>query len=237
MPPKPQSSRTKKPSSNTGVGKRKKPRSGEQTSEKRPRRHSPEDKAIWRSKQKNAAPLQAEVLQHVESCITTAVMSVLSRKKVPAFQPIQVHLSLLQQRLLHLCKDMRVPATKLGKLRNLARDVQEEQRKMEECEDTLQSLDHDIEEAVQMTEKIEEDTATVEGKIETLKQQENPQITDTDPLPLPHGTFQAPAMQDLARKLHNPDVVLKEVSRVRSHPVYERLQNLLPMCYAEISSL
>ncbi|KAG9460903.1 hypothetical protein GDO78_018822, partial [Eleutherodactylus coqui] len=74
-------------------------------------------------------------------------------------------------RLLQLCKNMKLPATKLGNLRNLAKDLQEEQHRMEKYEDTLESLNHEIEEVVRTTEKIEESTVSLKSKIETLKQQ------------------------------------------------------------------
>ncbi|KAG9469883.1 hypothetical protein GDO78_019446 [Eleutherodactylus coqui] len=142
MAPKRQSSttmKTVKPSSDTNVRKRKNPDSQEQTSRKRQRQNS-KDKAMRLIKGKNVCPLKADVIQHIESCMNTAVMSVLGRKQVTAFEPVQVHLSRLKQRLLQLCKNMKLPATKLGNLRNLAKDLQEEQHRMEKYEDTLESL-------------------------------------------------------------------------------------------------
>lgn len=189
-------------------------------------------------KRKNTAPLQPEVLQHVETCINTAVMSALSRKKVTGAESIHIHLSLLQQRLLQLCKDMRVPSTKLGKLRSLGRDVQEEQRRMEGYEETLEALSQEIEEAVETRDNMEKAT---DGRMRTLQEGEAPQssnlfLSNTDPLPLPPGTFRAPTMQDRVKKLQDPEAVLQEVSEVRSDPAYRRMHRLLPMCYAEISS-
>ncbi|XP_056387067.1 centromere protein Q isoform X2 [Hyla sarda] len=195
-------------------------------------------------KGKNAGPLQAEVLQLVESCINTAMLSVLSKKKVPSFESIQGHLSVLKKRLLQLCKDMRVPATKLGKLKNLERDIQEEKRKMAEYEETLELLNQDIEEAVEAAKEMEESTASLEEKMETLREQAadmssslEETLSNTDPLQLPPTTFQAPTMQDRVRKLQNPELILKELTQVQGNPVYKNLQTLLPMCYTEISTL
>ncbi|XP_040293823.1 uncharacterized protein LOC121005263 [Bufo bufo] len=235
--------KTAKPSSDTSVRKRKKQSSDEVTSRKRQRRSS-EKKAMRLKKGKNACPLHAEIIQHVESCINTAVLSVLSRKKMAAFEPVQVQLSSLKQRLLQICKDIKVPATKLGKLKNLARDVLEEQRKMEEYEGTLESLNHEIEEAVEMAEKIEESTVALEGKFEILKQQTpetsqslDEMISTKDPLQLPPGTFDAPTLQDQAKKLENPKLFLKKLTLVQSNPVYKNMLNLLHTSYAEISTL
>ncbi|XP_044153370.1 uncharacterized protein LOC122940719 [Bufo gargarizans] len=235
--------KTAKQSNDTSVRKRKKQSSDELTSRKRQRRSSPEEKAMQQKKGKTACPLQAEIIQHVERCIDTAVLSVLSRKKVTAFETVQVQLSSLKKRLLQLCKDIRVPATKLGKLKNLARDVLQEQRKMEEYEDTLESLNHEIEEAVEMAEKIEESTVALEGKVEILNQQtpETSQsldeISNKDPLQLPPATFDAPTLQDQAKKLDNPKLILKKLTLVQSNPVYKNMLNLLQTSYAEISTL
>ncbi|XP_071986028.1 centromere protein Q isoform X3 [Engystomops pustulosus] len=223
-------------SSTTSVRKRKKPSSGDQTSGKRPRRQSPEEK--------DGCPLQAEVIQHIERCINTALWSVLSRKKGKAFEPVENHLSYLQRRLLQVCKDLRVPASKLGNLKNLARDVQEEQRKVEVLEDTVEALNREIEEAVETADQITESIMNLEGKLKTLKQQatdssqfSDPMSSNKDTLHLPPSTFEAPIMQDQAKKLENPSLILKEVCRVRSDPIYKNMLGLLETSYAEISNL
>ncbi|XP_069834877.1 centromere protein K-like isoform X2 [Dendropsophus ebraccatus] len=95
---------------------------------------------------------------------------------------------------------MRVPATTLGKLRNLAGDLEEEKRWMEENEKALESVNRETEEVVEEAEKIEESTADLEAKIQSLKEQDlaeplEQMLVNGDALPLPPETFQAPTMQ------------------------------------------
>ncbi|XP_075698409.1 centromere protein Q-like [Rhinoderma darwinii] len=228
--------------SGTKVRKRKKRNSGDQTSGKRPRRDSTENEVMRLKKGKAACPLQAEVIQHIERCIDTAVLSVLSRKKVPAFEQIQGHLARLKQRLLKHCKNMKVPGTKLGKLRDLARDVQAEQQKVREYEDTLELLDDEIEEAAETANQIEESTAALREQVKTLEGQaaENAmspdQLLNKDPLPLPQGTFKAPTMHDQVKKLENPKLIVKELSEIQSSAMYKSVRSLLQTSYAEIPS-
>ncbi|XP_077107232.1 uncharacterized protein LOC143764962 isoform X4 [Ranitomeya variabilis] len=202
----PKRERTVKLSSDTRVKNRKMQGSGEQTSGKRQSSNSTNDKDVWLLKRQNAVPLHTAVLQHIEACLTVAEMSVLSRKRLSAIKYPKHPLSHLKQRLLKLCKKLRLPVTKVHKVKNLAKDILEEQHKMNVYEDTLESLEDKI-------------------------------LSNIDPLELPQGTFEAPTMQDMAKKLKNPKLLLKVVSRVQSRRIYKNARNLLKMSYAETSTL
>ncbi|XP_075203527.1 centromere protein Q-like [Anomaloglossus baeobatrachus] len=168
--------------------------------------------------------------------------SALSRKKVAGIASTD-YLSRLKQRLLKFCKDMRFPVTKVHKLKNLAKDILEEQHKMKASEDTLEYLKHNIKEAVDTENMVENSIEALEKMVETLNEQESEtsqfqdEISNIDPLELPQGTFEAPTMQDMAKKLKNPKLILKKLSRVQSNPIYTDAMNLLQMAYAEISTL
>ncbi|XP_073444385.1 centromere protein Q-like isoform X2 [Dendrobates tinctorius] len=243
MAPKRQSTRvtferTVKSNSDTRVKKRKMKGSEEQTSGKRQRSNSPEDKDGQLIKRQNARPLHIAVLQYIEACFNTAEMSVLSKKKVSAIESPQHHLSHLKQRLLKFCKKIRLPVTTVHKVNNLDKDILEEQHKMMVYEDTLESLKHEIQEAVETTEKIEDAIVALEGKIEAMKKLTQDQIVlNIDALELPQRTFEAPTMQGMAKKLKNPKLLLKAISRVQSNPIYKNALNLLQMSYAETSTL
>ncbi|XP_075203528.1 centromere protein Q-like [Anomaloglossus baeobatrachus] len=235
--------KTVKSSSDTSVKKCKEQGSEEQSSRKRQRCDSPEDTTMRLAKKRNAQPLQAEVLLHIEACLTVAEMSALSRKKVAATESPD-YLSRLKQRLLKFCKDMRFPVTKVHTLKNLAKDILEEQHKMKESEDSLEYLKDNIKEAVDMANTVENSIEALEKMVETLNEQESetsqPQdeiLSNIDPLELPQGTFEAPTMQDMAKKLKNPKLILKKLSRVQSNPIYTDAMNLLQMAYAETSTL
>ncbi|XP_077113680.1 centromere protein Q-like isoform X1 [Ranitomeya variabilis] len=243
MAPKRQSTRvtfesTVKSSSDTQVKKHKMHGSEEQTSGKRQRCYSPEDKDVRLIKRKNAVPLHPAVLQFIEACLNIAEMSVLSKKKVSAIESPQHHLSHLKQRLLKFCKKIRLPVTKVHKVKNLAKDIVEEQHKMNVYEDTLESLKHEIEEAVETAEKIEDAIVALEEKVEAMKELTQDQILlNIDPHELPQRTFEAPTMQDMAKKLKNPKLLLKAISQAQSNPIYKNALNLLQMSYAETSTL
>ncbi|XP_069608791.1 centromere protein Q-like isoform X2 [Ranitomeya imitator] len=240
----PKRERTVKLSSDTRVKNRKMQGSGEQTSGKRQSSNSTNDKDVWLLKRQNAGPLHTAVLEHIEACLTVAEMSVLSRKRFSAIKYRQHPLSNLKQRLLKFCKKIRLPVTKVHKVKNLAKDILEEQHKMNVYEDTLECLEHEIEKTVVTVEKIEDSIVALEGKVEAMKkhasktsQFQDKILSNIDPLELPQGTFEAPTMQDMAKKLKNPKLLLKAVSRVQSRQIYKNALNLLKMSYAETSSL
>ncbi|XP_077107231.1 uncharacterized protein LOC143764962 isoform X3 [Ranitomeya variabilis] len=165
----PKRERTVKLSSDTRVKNRKMQGSGEQTSGKRQSSNSTNDKDVWLLKRQNAVPLHTAVLQHIEACLTVAEMSVLSRKRLSAIKYPKHPLSHLKQRLLKLCKKLRLPVTKVHKVKNLAKDILEEQHKMNVYEDTLESLEHEIEKTMVTVEKIEDTIVALEGKVEAMK--------------------------------------------------------------------
>ncbi|XP_073444387.1 centromere protein Q-like isoform X2 [Dendrobates tinctorius] len=226
------------------VKKRKTKGSGEQTSGRRQSSSSTNGKDVWLIKRKNARTLHIAVLQYIEACLNVAEMSVLIRKKIATIKSPQHPLSHLKQRLLKFCKKIRLPVTKVHKLKNLTKDILEEQRKMMVYEDTLESLKHEIETTMMTVEKIEDSIVALEGKIEAMKkhssktsQFQDKIILNIDPLELPQGTFEAPTMQDMAKKLKNPKLLLKAVSQVQSHQIYKNALNLLQMSYAETSTM
>ncbi|CAJ0917817.1 unnamed protein product [Ranitomeya imitator] len=102
----------------------------------------------------------------------------------------------LAEQLLKFCKKIRLPVTKVHKVKNLAKDIVEEQHKMNVYEDTLESLEHEIEEAVETIEKIDDSIVALEGKVEAMKELTQDKILlNIDPLELPQRTFEAPTMQ------------------------------------------
>ncbi|XP_073540461.1 centromere protein Q-like isoform X2 [Phyllobates terribilis] len=231
--------RTVKPSSDTRVKNRNTQGVEEQTSGS----NSSKDKDVWLIKRQNAGPLHTAVLQYIEACLNVAEMSVLGWKKIAAIKSPQ-HLSRLKQRLLKFCKKIRLPVTKVHKLKNLAKDILEEQHKMKVYEETLESLKHEINETVETTYKIHDSIVALEGKVEAMKEHasktsqfQDQILSNIDPLELPQGTFEAPTMQDMAKKLKHPKLFQKALSQVQTHRIYKNALNLLQMSYAETSTL
>ncbi|KAM4034920.1 centromere protein Q-like [Anomaloglossus baeobatrachus] len=235
--------KTVKSSSDTRVKQQKKQSSEQQKPGKRQRSDLPKDKNVALVKRRNTQPLQPEVLQYIEACLNVAEMSVLRRKKsVSIKRPL--HLSRLKERLLQFCKKMTFPVTEVHTLKNLAKGILEEQRRMEANKDTLKYLNDNINEAVDTENKIENSIEALEKMVETLDEQESetsqPQDVisrNIDPMELPQGTFEAPTRQDMAKKVKNPKLILKKLSRVQKKKIYKKSMNLLQMAYAETSTL
>ncbi|MEE6518752.1 hypothetical protein FKM82_029939 [Ascaphus truei] len=147
--------------------------------------------------------------------------------------------------LLRHCHSMKVPATKLGNLKSLRRDLAEEQHRMEANEVTLQALQDDIEKAVQTAHRIEEDIVPLEEKVETLKreaderrdQQLEVNHANSGTLQLPKATFRAPTMHEDVRMLKNPDLLLKELRVIEETSAAMDLRRLIEKSYAETDAL
>ncbi|XP_075073389.1 centromere protein Q [Mixophyes fleayi] len=251
MPPKNKTTKvtfvkTKENTANNKIGtKRKKQNSGDQekTSNKKQCCEPSESKRIPVMKRVIRKPLLPEVLEHIETCIDTAVLSVLSRKKVKAFHAVQSQLSHLKQRLLRHCKTVQVPASKLINLKSIRRDLAEEQRRMKINQDMLESLTQEVEKVVETVNTIEDSTGTLEAKLESLKQRAagDPQslgkLNIADPLQLPKSTFNAPTIQENVKKLKNSELVLKELSDIESNPLCKDMLTLIEKSCAEIDAL
>ncbi|XP_068111702.1 centromere protein Q [Hyperolius riggenbachi] len=115
--------------------------------------------------------LSAEVVEHIESLMNTALLSVLSKKRAKDFDLLQAELTPLENRLMKQCKKNMFPRTKLENLKNLSRDVAEERRKLEANEEILESLNSETEKAVQAAEDIEDSISILEEKLKTLRSQ------------------------------------------------------------------
>ncbi|XP_063814568.1 centromere protein Q-like isoform X2 [Pseudophryne corroboree] len=214
-----------------------------QTSHKKQRRDPSAGKSIRVAKTNFQKSLSTEVSEYIEICINTAIMSVLSNKKLTSFHAVQTQLSNLKARLLQHCKKIKVPVSKLGNVKSLRRELVEEQRKMEINQATLDSLTHEVEKAVKAANTVEESTEDLEAKLEWLKQRAEgaDQSPDTvkhlDPIQLPKSTFKAQTMQEKVQKLRSSKILLGELSQIESSPVYKNMLTLIEKSYAEIDSL
>ncbi|KAM8924598.1 centromere protein Q [Pelodytes ibericus] len=243
------SQRKKTPRKNPDAGSFKKPSKsmrqspGEKKQKSLKKRHvASENKPTRRSRVTFQKPLTAGVAEHIESCMESAILSVLS-KKLPVRQSIQEELTAFKHRLLRHCKNAKFPSTKLGSLKNLRRNMLEEQQIMDDIEENLTSLEGEIERSVENAHTTKESIDLLEDKIQKLKQEElgsdnlEMKMSNSDALQIPKASYQAPTLQENAQKLKNPTSLLKELNVMQSHPAAIDMFRLIEKSHAEIDAL
>ncbi|XP_053549757.1 centromere protein Q [Bombina bombina] len=204
--------------------------------------HEPPQKSIRVTQTAEQKPLTTSVIEHIQCCIETAMLSVLSRK-IPGRQVIQELLTSLKQRLLRQCKKMKAPSTKLGNLKHLRRDLADEQNRMEANEAALKSLEDELKKAVETTQRIEEEIVPLQEKLDHLRPEleEEQQLEDgslnSDALQIPKTSFETVTTQENVQLLKNPNLLLKELCLIESTPAAKDLRRLIEKSYAETDKL
>ncbi|KAM5140996.1 centromere protein Q [Mantella aurantiaca] len=223
--------RKKKPSSNQ-----------EQSASKKQRLEKGEKKTVKVPKEKVQKPISPDVVQHIESLMNTAELSVLSSKRIVNFENVQAALADLKKMLLQHYKKLKFPSIQLEKLKSLRKDIADESHKLENNQEVLESLNNEVEKAVEDSYAIEESTQALEEKLETLTQQAAEdahtlvKVTNSDPLQLPKATFEAATFQEKVKKLKNPNAVLKELKLMEENPAYRGMHKLIVKSFKEISN-
>ncbi|XP_072279923.1 centromere protein Q [Pyxicephalus adspersus] len=232
---------------NTGsdkkVTKRKKKHSGdEQNASKKQRLERAERRTVKVPKEKIQKSISPDVLQHIESLMNTAELSVLNSKRIVNFENVQAKLAGLQKMLLQHYKKLKCPSTQGQNLKKVKKDLVEEKRKLEYNEEMLESLTNEVERAVEDSYTIEESTKALEEKLESLTQQvaEDAQtlgeVTISDTFLLPKATFEAVTFQEKVKRLKDPNAVLKELTLVEEDPAYRGMSKLIEKTFNEISN-
>ncbi|KAM4622493.1 centromere protein Q isoform 3-T4 [Discoglossus pictus] len=229
----------------TGVKKKAKKHKQRSSGEEEPgpsQKQAEGSKVVRVSKTENYKPLTASVTEHIQGCIETAMLSVLSRK-LSGWQSVQEHLTPLKQRLLQHCKTIKAPSTKLGNLKCLLKEIAEEQCRIKANEAALTSLVHELDMAVETAQRIEEEIVPLQEKFDRLKGEtmEDEELkvnhTNADILQLPKASFQAPTVQENVRLLKNPELLLKELCLLESTPAAMDMRKLIEECYRETDAL
>ncbi|XP_040176930.1 uncharacterized protein LOC120909261 [Rana temporaria] len=226
------------------VTKRKKKPLGdqEQSGSKKQRRESGESKTVSVPKEKVQKPISPDTVEYIENLMNVAELSVFSTKRIVDFENVQAELAGLKKRLLQRYKKLKFPSGQMGNLKKLRKDLAEEKRKLEHNQEMLESLNNEVEKAVEESYAIEESTKTLEEKLESLTQQAAEDartlgnVTNSDSLQLPKATFMAVPFQEKVKKLKNPKAVLKDLVLMEENPAYRGMRKLIEKSFNEISN-
>ncbi|XP_063290861.1 uncharacterized protein LOC134575482 [Pelobates fuscus] len=205
--------------------------------------HAPSGgKSVQQTRVTFQKPLTVGVLEHVESCMETAMLSVMSRK-ISLRQVVQGQLTSLTQRFLRQCKNAKFPSTKLNNLKSLKKNVLQEQRITEELEETMHSLDCKLEKAVENAQTAKDSILLLEEKIENLEQEASGSDTinvitsKANGLQLPKVSYTVPTMQDNFQNLKNPSMLLEELCVIQSTPAAVDLCRIIEKSYSVIDAM
>uniref|UniRef100_A0A8C5Q5F3 Centromere protein Q n=1 Tax=Leptobrachium leishanense TaxID=445787 RepID=A0A8C5Q5F3_9ANUR len=180
---------------------------------------SPGSRSVQKTRVTFQNPLATAVIEHIESCIHTATL------------------------LLRHCKNAKFPSTKLSNLKSLRRNILEEERATQELDETMNSLDGELQKAIANANASNDSITDQEEKIDSLKQKvlESDDFkiitSKSDALQLPKASYQAPTMQEYFKSLKNPSGLLKELGVMQYTPVADEMRRVIENCYAEIDAL
>uniref|UniRef100_A0A8C5WEY9 Centromere protein Q n=1 Tax=Leptobrachium leishanense TaxID=445787 RepID=A0A8C5WEY9_9ANUR len=203
---------------------------------------SPGSRSVQKTRVTFQNPLATAVIEHIESCIHTATLVVLARKHSVS-HPVREQLTAFTQRLLRHCKNAKFPSTKLSNLKSLRRNILEEERATQELDETMNSLDGELQKAIANANASNDSITDQEEKIDSLKQKvlESDDFkiitSKSDALQLPKASYQAPTMQEYFKSLKNPSGLLKELGVMQYTPVADEMRRVIENCYAEIDAL
>ncbi|NWU61248.1 CENPQ protein, partial [Pterocles burchelli] len=186
--------------------------------------------------------------QFLKTVMDSAMLSVLCQQSERE-DDVQKHLNLLKERVLRSFKTLKVPAGKLGNLKNVPNLLMAEKQMLETNEESLTQLQEEIIEAERSAEHIEESIQQLQHKIQVLKNQleedekKARKVFQEDSsgalhLPeLPKRSLQAPTLQEEILKIKNQKGLLKDMNTIQQSADLKNLLTLIEKTYEKVDFL
>ncbi|KGL88687.1 Centromere protein Q, partial [Charadrius vociferus] len=186
--------------------------------------------------------------QFLETVMDSVILSVLCQQSVKK-DDVQKHLNLLKERVLRFFKTLKVPAGKLGNLKNVLSLQMTEKQMLETNEESLVQLQEEINEAERSAERTEETMQQLQYKIQLLKNQleedekKARKVFQEDSsgalhLPeLPKHSLQAPTLQEEILKIKNQKGLLKDMHTIQQSADLQNMLTLIEKTYEKVDFL
>ncbi|XP_034377198.1 centromere protein Q [Arvicanthis niloticus] len=113
-------------------------------------------------------PLPKNTEEYLQSMMESVILGILN-KNIKRKEQIQYHLNQLKKRLLQQCATLKVPPRKRNYLSDVSNLLKMEKTKERANEESLASLQEEIDKLVETTESMTESIQTLKNKIEILK--------------------------------------------------------------------
>uniref|UniRef100_A0A0G2K3W4 Centromere protein Q n=1 Tax=Rattus norvegicus TaxID=10116 RepID=A0A0G2K3W4_RAT len=112
-------------------------------------------------------PLPKNTEEYLQSMMDSAILGILN-KNIKRKEQIQYHLDQLKKRFLQQCATLKVPPGKLNYLRDMSKLLKVEREQERANEESLASLQEEIDKIVETTESMTENIESLKTKIEIL---------------------------------------------------------------------
>ncbi|NWS85943.1 CENPQ protein, partial [Toxostoma redivivum] len=184
----------------------------------------------------------------LENIMDSVVLSVLSQQRERK-DDVQKHLNALKERVLRRFKTLKVPAGKLGNLKNMLSLQMAEKKMLETNEESLLQLQEEITEAERSAESIEENIQQLQYKIQVLKNQIEEDENNAKKvfqengsgalhLPeLPKHSLEAPTLQEEILKVKNQKDLLIDLNAIHQSADLKNLLTLVEKTYEKVDLL
>lgn len=112
-------------------------------------------------------PLPKNTEEYLQSMMDSAILGILN-KNIKRKEQIQYHLNQLKKRFLQQCATLKVPPRKLNYLRDMSKLLRMEKAREGANEESLASLQEEIDKIVETTESMTENIQSLKTKIQIL---------------------------------------------------------------------
>ncbi|XP_052048453.1 centromere protein Q [Apodemus sylvaticus] len=164
---------------------------------------------ISSNKRTNWQPLPKNTEEYLQSMMESVILEILN-KNIKSKKQIQYHLNQLKKRLLQQCATLKVPPRKLNSLTDVSHLLKMEKAREKANEESLASLQEEIDKIVETTESMTESIQTLKNKIQILtneveeEEQEVKQVFHID-------SNKVLALPELSQKSLKAPILQKEI--------------------------
>lgn len=200
------------------------------------------------SRRKTWQPLSKNSRKHLQTMMETVIIAILS-KKGRENEQIQYHLNCLKKRLLQLCETLKVPSQKLQDLTNVSSLLKMEKVHHRANEESLASLQEEIDKIVETTESVTGNIQSLKNRIQVLTsevQEEEEKlkqmfhIDSNRVLSLPElsqKSLKAPTLQkEILAQIPNQNALLKDLDVLHNSSQTKNMLTFIEEAYKRLDA-
>ncbi|KAM6185137.1 centromere protein Q [Rhynchocyon petersi] len=192
-----------------------------------------------------------EDVESVKKAVTSILTILGNTSKEKEKEQVHYHLNHLKKRLLQLCETLKAPSKKLKNLTltNMASLLKVEKACHRANEESLASLQEEVEKIVENTELMTEDIQSLKNKIQVLtteveeEEKKLKQVFQVDHsgvlgLPeLPQDSLKAPILQnEILMQIPNHKALLKDLETLRNSSQMKNMMTLIEAAYNKLDT-
>lgn len=192
-------------------------------------------------------PLPKNTEEYLQSMMDSAILGILN-KNMKRKEQIQYHLDQLKKRFLQQCATLKVPPGKLNYLRDMSKLLKVEREQERANEESLASLQEEIDKIVETTESMTENIQSLKTKIQILtneveeEEQEMKEVFHIDSnkvLALPElsqKSLKAPILQkEILTLIPNQNALLKDLDVLQNSAPGKNMAAFIQEAYMKLN--